>query len=190
VRWSDEVDDILAGDLTAAFAYTTPAGGVVIVPVAPLGLRERDAGTVTVTSSYGRPKKLDRLRRNPAVALAYHAREHGFSGHPHFVLVQGTASVDERPDRAWLESITPEWERFLGPRETGCKGRWLDIYYWQRVAITIAVARIVVLEGPSFAKSRVVGAALPTTASASQTAMGKGTAPRVDCGCPKLGSRR
>lgn len=61
---------ILAGDLAAAFAYTTPARGVIIVPMAPLGLRERDAGTVTVTSSYGLPNKLDRLRRNPAVALA------------------------------------------------------------------------------------------------------------------------
>lgn len=78
------------------------------MPIAPQGLRDRGAGTVTVTSSCGLPKKLDRLRRNPAVALACHAPEHGFSTRPHFVLMQGTASVDERPDRAWLESITPE----------------------------------------------------------------------------------
>jgi hypothetical protein len=30
---------------------------------------------------------------DPHVALAFHAREHGFSASPAFVLVQGTATV-------------------------------------------------------------------------------------------------
>ena len=46
-------------------------------------------------------------------------------------------------DRDWLESITPEWERFLGPRSAGIAGRILEIYYWHRVPITIHVDRIV-----------------------------------------------
>ena len=41
--WSDEVDEILGGDLAAGFAYLTPAKGVVITPMAPLGLRDREA---------------------------------------------------------------------------------------------------------------------------------------------------
>ena len=49
VSWSDEVDEILASDLAAGFAYLTPAKGVVITPMAPLGLRDREAGTVTET---------------------------------------------------------------------------------------------------------------------------------------------
>ena len=88
-------------------------------------------------------------RRNPSVALAYHAREHGDSDSPLYVLVQGTATMDERPNRAWLESITPEWEHFLGPRHGGPIGRLLDIYYWQRLAITVQVRRIMVYDGTS-----------------------------------------
>src|SRR6185437_13438332 len=41
--WSDEVDEILASDLAAGLAYLTPAKGVVITPMAPLGLRDREA---------------------------------------------------------------------------------------------------------------------------------------------------
>ena len=36
ITWSDEVDDILAGDMTAGLTYPTPAKGVVIIPVSPL----------------------------------------------------------------------------------------------------------------------------------------------------------
>ena len=91
--------------------------------MAPLGLRDRDAGTVTLSTSLGLWKKLDRIRRNPGVAVAYHAREHGLTDRPGFVLVQGRASFDPEPDREWLESITPEWDRFLGPRLEGPRGR-------------------------------------------------------------------
>ena len=36
---------VLAGDAAAGFGYVTPAGGVVITPMATLGLRDRTAGT-------------------------------------------------------------------------------------------------------------------------------------------------
>src|SRR5438445_602807 len=97
--------------------------------MAPLGLRDREAGTVTLTTSLGLWKKLDRVRRNPGVAVAYHAREHGVSDRPGFVLVQGRASFSAKPDRAWLESITPNWDRFLVPRSGGVLGRLLDVHY-------------------------------------------------------------
>ena len=118
VSWSDEVDEILTGDLAAGLAYLTPAKGVVIVPMAPLGLRDREAGTVTLTTSLGLWKKLDRVRRNPGVAVAYHAREHGFSDRPGFVLVQGRASFSPTPDRAWLEIQLPQ----ASGRESGPLG--------------------------------------------------------------------
>ena len=79
MAWSDEVDAIIDGDLTAGLAYVTPAGGVVVTAVAPIGLRDRAAGTVGFTTSLGFGKKLERIKRNPKVALAYHAREHGFA---------------------------------------------------------------------------------------------------------------
>ncbi len=59
------------------------------------------------------------------------------------MLVQGRASFSPTPDRAWLESITPDWDRFLVPRSGGALGRVLDVYYWQRVAIDIEVVRVV-----------------------------------------------
>jgi hypothetical protein len=180
VSWSDEVDEILAGDLAAGFAYLTPAKGVVITPMAPLGLRDRDAGTVTLTTSLGLWKKLDRIRRNSGVAVAYHAREHGLSDRPGFVLVQGRASFSTTPDRAWLEAITPAWDRFLEPRLSGPIGRLLDVYYWQRVAITITVERIIAHSDDAASEERQVFGSAPGAAPAAQAAPRGGTEPRVD----------
>jgi hypothetical protein len=69
VTWNDEVDEILAGDLAVGLAYLTPAKGVMISPMAPLGMRDREAGTVTLSSSLALWKKLDRMRRNPRSRL-------------------------------------------------------------------------------------------------------------------------
>jgi hypothetical protein len=181
ITWDDDIDEIIAGDAAVGFASVTPARGVVIMPMAPLGVRDRDAGTVTITTSLGLPKKLVRLRQNPSVALAYHAREHGESSSPLYVVVQGTAAVDPRPDRAWLESITPQWERFLGPRHTGLLGRLMHIYYWERVAIRIQVSRVLVYDGTP-APPRVIGDDLPAGDPPSQSAPTSGTGPRVDTG--------
>jgi hypothetical protein len=179
-KWSDAVDEILASDLAVGFAYLTPAKGVVITPMAPLGLRDRTAGTVTVSTSLGLWKKLDRIRRNPGVAVAYHAREHGLTDRPGFVLVQGTASFPTAPDRAWLESITPEWDRFLGPRSGGVVGRMLDVYYWQRVPITVQVERVVAYTDDGAEEDpEVFGAPRPESAP-PQTAPKGGSGPRID----------
>ena len=95
--WSGADEDIIGGDLTAALAYVTPAGGAVVTPVAPIGLRDRDAGTVSFTTSLGFGRKLERIRSDPRVALAYHAREHGFASGDRFVLVQGEAGYEASP---------------------------------------------------------------------------------------------
>ena len=182
-RWSDEVDEILGGDLAVGLAYLTPAKGVLITPMAPVGMRDREAGTVTLSSSLALWKKLDRMRRNPGVAVAYHAREHGFTDRPGFVLVQGRASFDATPDRAWLESITPQWDQFLGKRSTGLIGRTQRVYYWERIAIN----------SPGRARGRLyrdTDATRSPRSSASerppppepQKPPRKGTEPRVDVG--------
>jgi hypothetical protein len=176
--WPDDIDEILASDLTAALAYLTPAGGVLISPMVPLGMRDRERGTVTLTSSLALWKKLDRIRRNPAVAVVYHARDHGYADRPGFVLVQGRASFG-KPDRAWLESITPEWDRFLVPRKGGLAGRALDVYYWQRVAITVDVARVVAYpDNDAKGEPAVIGSVRPGPAPA-QSEPKKGTGPRL-----------
>jgi len=182
VAWSDEVDDILVGDLAAGLAYLTPAKGVAIIPMAPLGLRDREAGTVTLTTSLGLWKKLDRIRRNPGVAIAYHAREHGFSDRPEFVLVQGRAAFSSSPDREWLESIASDWDRFLVPRSGGPLGRALDVYYWQRVAIEVTVERVIVYpDGAARDAPVVIGAERPPPPAPQSEPRG-GIAPRVDVG--------
>src|SRR5438477_12718014 len=100
--WPDTADEIITGDLTTAVAYVTPAGGAVVTPVAPLGLRDRDAGTVSFTTSLGFGRKLERIDSNPRVALAYHSRDLGFAQGDSYVLAQGTATYDAQPDPAVL----------------------------------------------------------------------------------------
>src|SRR5947209_18345523 len=105
VRWSERCDHVFAGDLTSALAYLTPAGGVVVTAVAPIGLRDRDRGELTFTTSLGFGRKLERIRRAPQVALLYHAREHGFHAGTELVLVHGTARIVERPEQAYLDEV-------------------------------------------------------------------------------------
>jgi hypothetical protein len=178
VQWSDEVDEILGNDLAACFAYATPAKGVVITPMAPLGIRDRERGTVTLSTSLGLPKKLIRVRDDPHVAVAYHARDHTPLERPQYVLVQGRASFG-KPDREWLDSIAPRWEKFLGPRHTGLLGRWLRVYYYERVAITIEVERVLSWAMADCAgEPELFGRPRPPAPPDSQSPPKKGTAAR------------
>lgn len=181
--WGDHEDAIIGGDLTAALAYLTPAGGAVVTPVAPIGMRDREAGTVSFTTSLGFGRKLDRINANPRVALAYHAREHGFARDQHFVLVQGTAAYDATPDRALLEgTIGPASARFMGPPKRGpFWDRWLSAYYADRVIVTVAVERVLSWADPACTGApEVFGAARPDAGPESQEPPAKGSGPRVD----------
>jgi hypothetical protein len=71
VRWSDDLDDVVRGDLTAAAAYITPAKGTVVTAVAPCGIGQRDLGLLGFTTSLGFGKKLERIIPDPHVALAF-----------------------------------------------------------------------------------------------------------------------
>jgi hypothetical protein len=97
--WSDLDDEIIGGDLTAALAYATSAGGAVVTPVSRLGLRDRRVGSVSFTRSLGFGRRLERFRANPRVALAFHAREHGFATGRRFVLVSWPAGASSRRAR-------------------------------------------------------------------------------------------
>ncbi|HUH80556.1 MAG TPA: pyridoxamine 5'-phosphate oxidase family protein [Solirubrobacteraceae bacterium] len=181
--WSDAEDAIIGGDLTAALAYLTPAGGAVVTPVAPIGLRDRAAGTVTFTTSLGFGRKLERIRANPRVALAYHAREHGFATGDGYVLVQGRASAETEADQDVLEQqVRPASLRFMGPPKTGrFWDRWLDAYYADRVLVTVAVERVISWpDGFAAGQPAVTGPPLPAPEPPSQPPPAKGTGPRVD----------
>ena len=181
--WSDLDDEIIGGDLTAALAYLTPAGGAVLTPVAPVGLRDREAATVSFTTSLGFGRKLERIDADPHVALAFHAREHGFARPSRFVLVQGVASYDAHPDREYLEQhVGPASARFLGEPQRGVFwDRWLSAYYADRVIVTVQVERVV--SWPDLAcagDATVAGSPLAHEDPEPQAPPKRGTGPRVD----------
>ncbi len=182
VTWDDEVDDVLAGDLTAALGYRTPAGGVVVQSVAPLGLRDREAGTIGFTTSLGFSKKLERIERDERVAMAFHAREHGRSDSTSYVLLQGRAHVVAEPSEEQRARVRTQATAHLGPlREGWFWDRWLRQYYVTRVPVDIHVDRVVTWPGLNCAASpRVDGEALPMGEPDSQPAPKKGTGPRLD----------
>ncbi|MGH3623247.1 MAG: hypothetical protein ACRDQ5_15855 [Sciscionella sp.] len=142
-RWPDTVDEILAGDQMVALAFPTQERGVVITPVIHFGTRDHAAGTVTVNSSVAMWQKLDQINRDPNVALAFHTREHGFSGRPEFVLVQGTATLSE-PMPGYPAALGENWERFGGPRASGPLWNWWLRVYHTRVEIEIVAERVIV----------------------------------------------
>jgi hypothetical protein len=181
VRWSADVDEVISGDITAAVSYLTPAGGAVVMAVAPCGIRERDTGVVGFTTSLGFGKKLERIVPDPHVALAFHSREHGFSQSPAFLLTQGMATVDLRPSRARLEALIPQAERYVGEVARGpVWDRLLREYYAERVFVDIALQRLAVWPDLMASGARkVTGAAWPGSAD-PQPAPKNGTGPRVD----------
>jgi hypothetical protein len=170
MSWSNEAEGIIDGDLTTGLAYVTPAGGVVVTAVAPIGLHDRAAGTVGFTTSLGFGKKLERIKRNPKVALAYHAREHGFADSDLYVLVQGVARPTTDPDRDYLENvIAKKAERFMGPPKRGFFwDRWLEAYYSDRVPVTVDVERVLTWRGDEL-----------VSGPPSQSPPKNGTGPRV-----------
>jgi hypothetical protein len=144
VSWSEEIDAVLGGDLTAALTYLTPAGGAVATCVAPIGLRDRQAGWIGFTTSLGFGKKLDRIQRDPHVALAFHAREHGTAHSLRYVLVQGRAEIVPDPNAALRTLVYDQAVHILGPIKRGRLfwDRWLREYYAVRVPVLVHVDRI------------------------------------------------
>ena len=180
IKWPDTVDEILDGDHVVALAYVTPASGVVLLPVTNFGVRDRAAGPVTVNTSVAAWRKLDRIRRNPHVALAFHTREHALSpGRPEYVLVQGKASLSE--PIADYPSKVEQWQRIEPWDETNRLWKWWLRYYALRVSIEVAVERIVVWPDLRCEGSpQILGAALPSEQPRSQKPPARGTGPRIN----------
>jgi hypothetical protein len=184
VRWAAEVDEVITGDITVAVAYITPAGGAVVTAVAPCGISRPERGELGFTTSLGFSKKLERIVANPRVALAYHARDHGFSASPLFVLAQGSARVDLQPSLDRLIALAPQVTRYLGAPKTGpVWDRLLREYYQERVIVEVAVERIAAWPDLSASgEPAITGAAWPPGPPAPQQPPKNGTGPRVDVG--------
>lgn len=180
--WTDDVREILGGDLAVALAYRTPAGGVVVMPVTTLGAFDAARGTVSTSSSLGNFTKLLRIEADPRVALAYHTRDHGSADAPRFVLVQGDAAFPDRQPKQFARMLEdPKWEKWLPARKHGIV--WDRVgreYYDYRVPIVVDVARILVWDGLDAAGTpTVTGRTLPAGDPEPQSPPAKGTEPRV-----------
>jgi hypothetical protein len=155
---------------------------VVVLAVAPIGLRDREAGTVGFTTSLGFSRKLERIARDPRVALAFHAREHGTAGSPRYVLVQGRARVVETPSPAERALVQEHAEPRMGPARRGpLWDRWLREYYAVRVPVWVHVERLTWWPDLRCAGTpSTSGSAAAADPPASQAAPGNGTGPRID----------
>ena len=179
--WPDHADEVIGGDQVVALAYATPAKGVVITPMTNFGIRDREAGALAaVNTSVGTARKLERIRRNPRIALAYHTRAHGFSHRPEYVLVQGSASLTP-PSPDYPHLIQEAWERFAGSPDYGRLWTWWLREWLRRVAIELAVERVVVWPDAGCAgEPEVHGRPLPPDPPAPHRPPRNGTAPRVN----------
>ena len=176
------MDAILAGDLAAALGYRTPAGGVVVQAVAPIGLHDRERGTLGFTTSLGFSKKLERIAADPRVALAFHTRRHGTAKSSDYVLAQGAARVIEQPSDAERARVRRNAADHLGAPKAGAFwDRWLREYYRARVPVTIELRRLVVWPALDCSGSRVIsGEPLAVESVEPQSPPRNGTEPRVD----------
>lgn len=183
--WSEEADAVIGGDLATALAYATPAGGAVVAPITTSGVRDREAGTVTLTTSLAFGRKLERIRRANRVALAFHAREHGFAEGPSFVLVQGRASIGwaaEREERhAQRAALGGGMMRFFGmPRQGRFWAWWMREYYLERVPVTVGVERVSLWADPAAGGVATVhGTPPPAAAPGPQDEPRGGAGPRL-----------
>jgi hypothetical protein len=125
VTWRDAIDSIFDGDLVAGLGYRPPAAGAVVQAVAPIGLRDRELGTVGFTTSLGLGKKLERIAADPRVALAFHTRQHGTAASREYVLVQGIARVIAQPTPAQRKLVRAHASAHVGPPKLG--PFWLDV---------------------------------------------------------------
>jgi hypothetical protein len=115
------------------------------------------------------------------VALAYHARQHGFCTRPPFVLVQGDATVDLTPSETRLDAFAPQATRYLGELKRGpVWDRLLREYYQERVFVDITVARVVAWPDLHASGEPTVTGAAPPPPPPPQTAPKNGIGPRVD----------
>ncbi len=181
IGWDEGVDAILGGDRVVMLVYATPASGAVLLPVNNFALRDRVGGTISaLNTSIGAWRKLERIRDNPRVALAYHARDHsGREEDRRFVLVQGRASLGA-PVPDYPATLGERWERFEPWSETPAPWKRWQRVYALRVQIDVAVERLFIWPDSACEGEPEVRGAPPPPDPGPQSAPGKGIAPRLN----------
>lgn len=142
--WPDGAKEIIAGDLCAAFAYTTRFGGVSVAPVCPFGIFDEDDGTIESSVAMAFVDKLRRLAVAPEAALGFFTRTHGQATTPGYVLAQGEVTFPEAVPDGYLDALHARWSTFLGSVPDGGFVRRLGggAYYDKRLPVTLHVRRL------------------------------------------------
>jgi hypothetical protein len=181
VRWPDPVQRILEGDIVAALAYTTAAGGAVAIPLSPFGAVDRKAGSMSFSTGLAWHRKLSVMLRRPQVTLAFHTRRHGLTQENGLVLVQGLADVPVAADPA---QAAAHWERFAGFANPLPRGRvwdWLlREYQDERADVGVRAERVAFWpETDGTGPVTAFGAPWPAQMPEPQWPPSGGTGPRI-----------
>jgi hypothetical protein len=111
VVWDDELEAPFAADLTVALGYRTPAGGVVVQAVAPIGLHDREHGRSSSTRyvlAQGTARVIEHWMREyyvsrvpvEAVTRIFAGPTLDAAGAPNVVIGEPLASEQAAPQRA------------------------------------------------------------------------------------------
>lgn len=143
----------LPGDLREVFErfvtteYVTidGRGQPIAWPVTPYPHDEQ--GCIDVTTGIGYPKKADDAARNPHVALLFSEPTGSGLSDPPMVLVQGTATVDERDPKANRDRYARESAAKLPVAQKGAPPKLLRgmfSWYFERIYVHVRPERVFV----------------------------------------------
>ncbi len=134
--------------LTCEFVTIDSAGRPIVWPVTPYFHGDEDC--IDVSTGLGYPKKADDAERNPRVALLFSDATGSGLHDPPTVLVQGTASVDDRN----LEANRERFERELADKLPALAAqappeplRRMFSWYYTRIYVHVRPERVYVWPG-------------------------------------------
>ena len=130
-RLPDTVEDVLRAALVAELTVIDENGRPVTNPLIPL----YDGGRIFLTSSVLFSKKLERIRRNPKVALTVSDPAAVADVAFHRVTIQGDARIDDADVHHGWERLLPRWR---------AKEPAIDRFFAQRVALPLFWERAVI----------------------------------------------
>jgi len=145
----EDVQAVFDRFITTEYTTVDRRGQPITWPVTPY--HRPDEGTIHVTTGLGYPKKANDAAANPMVALLFSDPTGCELDDPPIVLVQGTASVDDRDLdenrdrylRESLEKLPREARSMLPPRSLQRLFNW----YFTRIYVRIRPERIYVWRG-------------------------------------------
>jgi len=130
-RLPEAIEELLRAALVAELTVVDESGRPASHPLIPL----YDGRLIYLTSSVLFSKKLERIKRNPKVALSISDPAAMPTGHFHRATIQGDARVDDADIHHGWERVLPLWR---------AKEPAIDAFFAQRVALPLFWERAVI----------------------------------------------